>query len=154
MSRTRPLTTLALFSVTHTAKGAINTKQRGYRLITGDVGRRLIREAQERGTRVELVYTSFGGPRNRKLLESDELQATVIASLVALAADLGLDGINVDIEALDPTLVPAYGGFVADLRAAVLAEDPATRYRWPRAPTRSGPPWRLPRRRPTWTGSS
>ena len=93
-------------------------------LITGDVGRRLIREAHARGTRVELVYTSFGGPRNRKLLESDELQAQVIASLVALAADLGVDGINVDIEALDPTLVPAYGGFLADLRAALLAEDP------------------------------
>ena len=119
-----PLSTLALFSVTHTAKGAINAKQRGYALITGDVGQRLIRERTERGTHVELVYTSFGGPRNRKLLESDELQATVIASLVALAADLGVDGINVDIEALDPTLVPAYGGFVADLRAAVLAEDP------------------------------
>jgi spore germination protein YaaH len=119
-----PLTTLALFSVTHTAKGTINTKQRGYELITGDVGRRLIREARQRGTRVELVYSSFGGPRNRKLLESDELQATVIASLVALAADLGVDGINVDIEALDPTLVPAYGAFLADLRAAVLAQDP------------------------------
>jgi hypothetical protein len=120
-----PLSTLALFSVTHTAKGAINTKQRGYELITGDTGRRLIREARARGTRVELVYTSFGGPRNRKLLESDELQAEVIASLVALAADLGVDGINVDIEALDPTLVPAYGGFLADLRTALLAEDPA-----------------------------
>jgi hypothetical protein len=119
-----PLTTLALFSATHTAKGAINTKQRGYNLITGDIGRRLIREAHGRGTRVELVYSSFGGPRNRKLLESDELQAQVIASLVALAADLGVDGINVDIETLDPTLVPAYGGFLADLRAAVIAEDP------------------------------
>ncbi len=119
-----PLSTLALFSVTHTAKGAINAKQRGYALITGDVGQRLIRDARERGTHVELVYSSFGGPRNRKLLESDELQATVIASLVALAADLGVDGINVDIEALDPTLVPAYGGFLSDLRAAVLAEDP------------------------------
>ena len=31
MSRDTPLTTLALFSVTHTAKGAINTKQRGLR---------------------------------------------------------------------------------------------------------------------------
>ena len=97
-----PLSSLALFSVTHTAKGAINSKQRGYSLITGDVGRRLIREARERGARVELVYTSFGGPRNRKLLESDELQAKVVASLVALAADLGVDGINVDIEALRP----------------------------------------------------
>ncbi|HSP20315.1 MAG TPA: glycosyl hydrolase family 18 protein [Myxococcaceae bacterium] len=116
-----PLTTLALFSVTHTANGAIDTKQRGYGLITGDTGTRLIRGAHDRGTRVELVYTSFGGPRNRKLLGSRDLQAKVIASLVALATDLGLDGINVDIEALDATLVPAYAGFVTDLRAALQA---------------------------------
>lgn len=119
-----PLTTLGLFSVTHTAKGAINTKQRGHTLISGDVGTRLIRGAHERGVRVELVYSSFGGARNRKLLESPELQATVIASLVAYASKLGVDGINVDMEALDPTLVPAYGGFVRDLRAAVRVVDP------------------------------
>ncbi len=120
-----PLTSLGLFSVTHTAKGAINTSQRGHTMISGDVGSRLIREAHDRGVRVELVYTSFGGPRNRRLLESDTLQATVIASLVAYAANLGVDGINVDIEALDPTLVPAFGGFVEDLRAAIHALDPA-----------------------------
>ena len=120
-----PLTTLALFSVTHTSKGAINTTQRGYTLITGDTGTRLIREAHGRGVRVELVYTSFGAARNRKLLESADLQAKVIASLVALVADLGVDGVNVDVEALDPTLVPAYGGFVTALRTAVRAAEPA-----------------------------
>jgi hypothetical protein len=119
-----PLTTLGLFSVTHTAKGVLNAKQRGYRLITGDVGTRLIRDAHERGTRVEIVYTSFGGPRNRKLLESEELQGQVIGSLVGLAVETGVDGINVDVEALDPILVPAYGGFVADLRAALTAANP------------------------------
>jgi spore germination protein YaaH len=81
-------------------------------------------EARERGTRVELVYTSFGGARNRRLLENPELQAKVIAALVTLATDLELDGINVDIEALDPTLVPAFGGFVTAIRAAVVAADP------------------------------
>jgi spore germination protein YaaH len=120
-----PLTTLAMFSVTHTAKGALNANGRGYRAITGDTGRRLIREARERGVRVELAYTSFGGPRNRRLLEDEALQAEVIRSLVALAAELEVDGINVDVEALDPVLVPAYGSFVADLRAAVLAQDPS-----------------------------
>jgi spore germination protein YaaH len=94
-------------------------------MITGDVGTRLITEAHDRGVRVELVYTSFGGPRNRKLLESQELQAKVIASLVAYAHDLGVDGINVDVEALDPTLVPAFGGFVDAMRTAVRAVDPA-----------------------------
>jgi spore germination protein YaaH len=120
-----PLTTLALFSVTHTAQGEINTRQRGHELISGATGARLIREAHERGVRAELVYSSFGGPRNRRLLESDTLQAVVIASLVAYATEIGVDGINVDIEALDATLVPAFGGFVEDLRAAWRADDPA-----------------------------
>jgi spore germination protein YaaH len=119
-----PLTTLALFSVTHTGKGAINTGQRGYRLITGETGDRLIREAHERGARVELVYSSFGVARNRKLFEDTARQDAVIASLVALVGETGADGIDVDVEALDPTLVPAYGGFVRRLREAVRAANP------------------------------
>ena len=149
-----PLTTLALFSVSHTSKGAVNEGQRGYRLITGDVGTGLIRDAHERGVRVELVYTSFGGPRNRRLLESEELQATVIDALVRLATDIGVDGINVDIEALDPTLVPAYGAFVADLRAARSPWTRTPRCRSRRARTRWGRRWPSRRRRPGRTGSS
>ena len=118
-----PLTTLGLFSVTHTGKGALNTRQSGYALITGDVGHRLIDEAHDRGTRVELVYTSFGTSRNRKLLGRPEMQATVISELVALVGELGLDGINVDIEALDPALLPAYSAFLVAIRAAVVAAD-------------------------------
>src|SRR4051794_3103613 len=45
-----PLTTLALFSVTHTGKGAINEKTRGYGLLTGDVGREVIAAAHRRGS--------------------------------------------------------------------------------------------------------
>jgi spore germination protein YaaH len=122
--RDTPLTTLALFSVTHTSKGALNTGQRGYRLITGDTGRTIIREAHERGTRVELVYTSFGTKRNRALFESRTRQDAVIASLVALVDTTKTDGINVDVEALDPTLVPAYSDFVRRLGEAVRAADP------------------------------
>jgi hypothetical protein len=121
---TTPLTTIGLFSVTHTGKGTLR-ESKGFTAITGDTGRTVIREAQERGVRVELVYTSFGGSRNRTLLESVELQAEVTASLVALVTELGLDGVNIDVEALDPTLVPAYGTFVESVRAAVLAADPA-----------------------------
>lgn len=119
------LTTLALFSVTHTGRGALNTGQPGYRAITGEVGRRLIREAHQRGTRVELVYTSFGTGRNRRLFEDLGLQDATIVSLVALAGEIGVDGINVDVESLDPLLVPAYGAFVGRLREAVVAADPA-----------------------------
>ena len=123
--RDTPLTTLALFSVTHTGKGAINTGQRGYKLITGDVGATIIREAHDRGTRVEVVYSSFGAARNRKLFEDVTRQDAVIASLVGLVAQTGTDGVNVDVEALDPTLVPAYGAFVRRLRDALVAADPA-----------------------------
>ncbi len=124
---TTPLSTLALFSVTHTASGGLRTGQAGYERITGDLGRRVIAQAHERGSRVELVYTSFGRGRNRKLFASQPLQDAVIASLVGLAGELALDGVNVDVEALDPELVPAYGAFVGRLHDAVVAADPGDR---------------------------
>ncbi len=123
--RTTRLTTLALFSVTNTRSGALKTNAAGYRQITGSVGAQVIREAQERGVRVELVFSSFGLERNARLFEVTELQDATIASLVGLVAELGLDGVNVDVEALDPFLVPAYGAFVGSLRAAVTARDPS-----------------------------
>lgn len=119
-----PLTTLALFSVTHTGKGAINTNANGHAWVTGATGRALIAGAHGRGTRVELVYSSFGQARNQRLLGDTALQAKVIEGLVAFVRDLGVDGINVDIEAIDPMLVPAYGTFVSDLRATARAADP------------------------------
>ncbi len=121
--RDLPLTTLALFSVTHTSRGAINKTQPGYRAITGDLGQQLIAEAHDRDTRVELVYTSFGSRRNTRLFEDVERQDAVIESLVDLVDETGVDGINVDVEVLDPTLVPAYGLFVERLRTAVLERD-------------------------------
>ena len=121
--RDTPLTTLALFSVTHTPRGSLNETQRGYRLITGDTGRTIIREAHDRGTRVELVYTSFGAKRNRALFEDIGRQDRVIDALVALVDDTRTDGVNVDVEALDPMLVPAYGEFVRRLREAIRQAD-------------------------------
>jgi hypothetical protein len=118
-----PLTTLALFSVTHTSRGALNTTPAGYRAITGDLGRQLIEEAHDRRTRVEIVYTSFGSRRNTRLFEDVERQDAVIESLVDLLDETGADGINVDVEVLDPTLVPAYGLFIERLRTAALARN-------------------------------
>ena len=119
-----PLTTLALFSVTHTRTGKIDTGQNGYRRITGAIGRQLIREAHDRDVAVQLVYTSFGTARNKRLFRSLEVQDKTIAGLVALADRIGVDGINVDIELLDPEFVPAYGAFVGRLREALEATDP------------------------------
>jgi hypothetical protein len=118
------LTTLALFSVTHTKAGAIDTRQTGYQRITGDIGSRLIRAAHGRGVAVQLVYTSFGSARNQAFFGSSTTQDATIAALVALAARIGVDGIDVDVEQLGDDLVAAYGAFVGRLRVALRAAIP------------------------------
>ncbi len=119
-----PLSTIGLFSVTHANDGSLRTGAAGYRAITGDVGRQIVEQAHKRDTRVELVYTSFGLGRNRKLFGNQVLQDAVIASLVRQVGELGLDGVNVDVESLDPLMVASYNGFVSRLRAALVAADP------------------------------
>jgi hypothetical protein len=119
------LSTLALFSVTHRSGGAMDERQTGYRRITGPLGRRLIGEAQARGTRVDIVYTSFGAARNRAFFEDAAAQDRWIEVLVAFVEAQGLDGINVDVERLPADLVPAYGAFVGRLREALRERLPA-----------------------------
>jgi hypothetical protein len=117
------LTTVALFSVTHRKNGTLDTGQVGYRRTTGGIGERLIREAHDRGARVELVYTSFGLAKNARLFGGPQrTQDKVISDLVALVAELDVDGINVDVEQLEADLVPAFGGFVERLRTALRAQ--------------------------------
>jgi hypothetical protein len=124
---TTSLTTLALFSVTDTANGELNTGQVGYRRITGEPGTRIIREAHTRGVRVDVVFTTFGAQRNRTFFGDPVRQDSTIAALVRLAGDLGLDGVGVDVEGLDPLSIPEFAAFVGRLRAAVVAADPADR---------------------------
>jgi spore germination protein len=118
---TTDLTTLALFSVTHARSGAIDTSQNGYKRITGALGAQLIGEAHGRGVAVQIVYSSFGTAQNARLLGSPSIESAAIDGLVKLAARLGVDGIDVDIEQLDAALVPAYGDFVGHLRTALRA---------------------------------
>ena len=118
------LSTLALFSITHRRDGSIATNQNGYKRITGDLGRRLIREAHDRKTRVEVVYSSFGEPKNRRFYDEPDAQAAWIENLVDFVADHDLDGVNVDVELLPADLVPAYGAFVGRLRTALVERLP------------------------------
>ena len=120
------LSTLALFSVTNTKTGAIDTKQTGYKRITGDIGSQLIREARARGTKVQLVFSSLGSPRNERLFGSPTIQDATIAALVALAAEIKVDGIDVDVEQLGVDRIPAYGAFVGRLRDALRAAIPGS----------------------------
>ncbi|HET7181316.1 MAG TPA: glycoside hydrolase family 18 protein [Candidatus Limnocylindrales bacterium] len=50
-----------------------------------------------------------------------------VDELVALAVDLGVDGINVDVETLDVLDRPAYGEFLGELRHALQAVRPHAR---------------------------
>jgi len=118
------LTTLGLFSVTHRRDGELDDEQNGHRRISGGVGRRLTRAAQDRGTRVELVYTSFGPDKNRQFYTEPEAQARWIEVLVELVDELGLDGVNVDVERLPVEHLLDYGAFVGRLRAALRARLP------------------------------
>jgi len=118
------LTTLALFSVTNARDGSLDTSQNGYKRITGEVGRRMIREAHDRDVRVELVFTSFGPARNARFFGSLEVQDATIESLVALTRDLGMDGVNVDVEQLSLEFLPSYGAFIERLRAAARVAIP------------------------------
>ena len=118
------LTTLALFSVTHRRDGELDDAQSGYRHITGAVGRQVVRTAQDRGARVELVYTSFGAGKNRQFYTEPGAQTRWIEVLVDLVEELGLDGVNVDVESLPREHVTDYGAFVGRLRAALRARLP------------------------------
>ncbi len=121
---TTDLTTLALFSVTNKRAGGIDMSQKGYLKITGALGQQLIREAHDRGTRVEIVFSSFGAAKNKRLFGSLKIQDAVIADLVALVGQTTTDGVNVDVESLDGSLVQAYGAFVGRLRAALVVAQP------------------------------
>ena len=118
------LTTLALFSVTHRRDGELDDSQNGYRRISGDVGRSLARAAHDRGARVELVYTSFGPDKNRQFYTEPEAQTRWIEVLVQLVDELGLDGINVDVESLPAEHLLDYGAFVGRLRDALRVRLP------------------------------
>ena len=117
-------TTIALFSVTHTSRGALATNQTGYKLITGPIGRRIIGDVHHRGGRVDVTYTSFGHEKNARLFAAPAVQDKVIAGLVALRRELSADGIAVDVEEIDDTDIVAYGVFVGKLKTALRADDP------------------------------
>jgi spore germination protein YaaH len=116
-----PLTTLALFSVTHQRDGELDEAQQGILRIRGGVGESIIAAAREAGMRIELTYTSFGERKNERFYTEPEAQARWIEVLVDLVAELDLDGVNVDVELLPREFVDDYGDFVGRLGVALRA---------------------------------
>jgi len=136
-----PLTTLAMFSVSARRNGVVDNRDIGYKRITSDLGRRIIADAHARGTRVELVFTSFGEDRNGRFFGRLQRQPSpaqsagsspvpsasaappvppwqrTVTDLARLARDLGVDGINVDVEQLNELDRSAYGEFLAALHS-------------------------------------
>ena len=116
----------------------------------------MIREAHDRKVRVEIVFTSFGSARNKQLFGGTVAsQDKVIASLVAFAHDLGVDGINVDVELMDPEFVPGVRRVrrtPADRAARATPAGGRCPWRPPRTSTARR--WRRRPRRPAPTGSS
>ena len=70
------------------------------------------------------MYTSFGPDKNRQFYAEPEAQARWIDVLVDLVDELGLDGVNVDVERLPVEHLLDYGGIVGRLRAALRARLP------------------------------
>jgi spore germination protein YaaH len=118
------LTTVGLFSVTHRKNGSLSKGENGFKRITGPIGRRIIAKAHDRGARAELVYTSFGTAKNDAFFTDAAARDRTIKELVKLAGELGVDGINVDVEQLGIEHVPAYGEFVGKLRTALRDAHP------------------------------
>jgi spore germination protein len=123
-----PVSTLALFSVSPAKSGGLRTGELGYKRITGDRGRRLIAAAHRRGQRVELVFTSFGSALNTRLFADDpaaaERRARAARELLALAGDLGVDGLNVDVEQTEGDVSVGYASFLAALEAGLPGLGP------------------------------
>jgi hypothetical protein len=132
--RRAPVSTIALFSVTARKDGSIHTAKLGYRRIVAEAGASIIRDAHQLGMAVDLVFTSFGEKRNARFFEGGDGPESATApwrqtvdELVALVDDLGLDGVNVDVERLDPLDRPGYAAFLEALGVALRDSNPKAR---------------------------
>lgn len=123
-----PVSTLALFSVSPGNNGWLRTGEIGYRRITGDRGRGLIADAHARDQRVELVVTSFGWELNDRMFGVDPAaeirRERAVAGLLALVAELDVDGLNVDVEGVSGDISVGYASFLADLASGLTSVNP------------------------------
>ena len=119
------LDTIALFGVTFRADGSFNTTDPSYKTVTGSTAATVIQHAHAAGDRVVITFESFNADHNAQFLANPDAQSTFITNAIVLLRQLGADGLSIDIEGLSGTYFDEYGAFVAAVRTAVLAYDPA-----------------------------
>ena len=81
--------------------------------------------AHERGIDVWAVLDNFNGPDGvqQKFLSSDEARTAVIEKTVGIVSDLGIDGINVDIEGISEDYGSDFIEFIRELSIECRARE-------------------------------
>lgn len=119
------LDTIALFGISFRTDGSFITPDPGYTAVTGSTAATIIGHAHAAGVRVAVTFESFDADHNAQFLSDPRAESTFIANAISLLRQLGADGLNIDMEGLSAAYFSAYGTFVAAVRQAVHAYDPA-----------------------------
>ncbi|MGZ6378278.1 MAG: hypothetical protein ACXWO2_06970, partial [Candidatus Limnocylindrales bacterium] len=122
------LTTIALFAVYYEADGTIAS---GTLLGSGRAAliTPIVQHAHAAGVRVELTVrpSPDTATANQAFFANGTAKGNAIANLKALVGQLGLDGVNVDVESLYGADFAAYGAWAGALRTALRQADAAAR---------------------------
>jgi putative cell wall-binding protein len=122
------LSTIALFAAYFDGNGNVSTATltgsgRGALITT------IVQDAHAAGVRVDLTLRpgSDNATANHAFLTSATAQQAAISQAVGQVKALGLDGVSLDVELMYSTDFTAYGAFAKQLRAALVAANPAAR---------------------------
>ncbi len=115
------LTHLSIFSVGVNTDGTL-TDTANWTSVAGEV----IPVAHAYGVKVDLCVTSFYDDEHSAILPSASRRATLVNALAAQVEAYDADGVNVDFEGLDASLMGEFTAFVEELAARVPAVYVAT----------------------------
>ena len=117
------LTTIAFFGVGERDNGSIIRSGPGYDAYMSDVATAIIDHAHAAGVRVVITFESFGSGHNHKFLASPAARTRFVTEALALMAERGADGANIDTESLAGADRPAWGLLVAEFATAAHKAD-------------------------------
>ena len=108
------LTHIAVFDVGATSEGELTDI---YRWTS--VAEDLVARAHPEGVKVHLCVTSFQDSINNVLFASPEYRSNLAQNLASLVNDAGADGVNVDVEGLDPQNRDSLTELIIELKSLV-----------------------------------